>query len=108
VVALSVIAQLVKVFGVQVRNLAPVAESLFGQCNSRCWAQADKYFVILDLENKKVELEQSSIEAVVLGPSIIVPLRDLVQELNRQLTADEFSQDQQIFPFGLPAEERGV
>lgn len=104
--ALRVIERLVRVFGVQIGNIAPVAESLFEQCNRRSWARADRQFVILDLDSKRIDIEQSSIEAVVSGPSIVIPLRDLVEELNRQLTADPRSLEQQAFSFNLQSEER--
>jgi hypothetical protein len=108
VVALRVIERLVRVFGLHIGSIEPVAESLFEQCNRRNWLRADNQFVILDLLGKTIDIKASSIEAVLSGPSIVLPLRHLVEELNRQLTADQRSHDQNVFSFDRLTEETFV
>ena len=80
-VATAVVKILVAVHGMRVSTLSSVAESVFGECNSRSWPILERSLLILNIAGGSVSIQPEGGGLILDGPAMVVPLGTLIESL---------------------------
>ncbi len=96
-VALAAVRQVVQGYAMRVSALAPVAEEIFGFCNSKSWPALRACY--LQIMGSSVELKSVKSAPVLEGGAVIlIPLAPIIDELGLGLLGGEHDQSELRFP----------
>ena len=98
--AVAIVRGLTADFGIRVGAISAVAETLFVTCNTTPWPNLERGKLIVDLATGCLQLLQETDSVDCERPTLIVPLRPMVEHLREVLlTKDNLdSQEPLRFP----------
>ena len=96
-------------FSVRVGSISEIAEELFRLCNDTSWPILERSRMIIDLVNKRLELRPESEDIGLNSPTLVCPLRPLVDQLRAALLTDGGPEQQRLYlpPVPLPSKTEG-
>ena len=96
-------------FSVRVGSISEIAEELFRLCNDTSWPILERSRMIIDLVNKRLELQPESEDIGLDSPALVCPLRPLVGHLRAALLTDGGPDQQRLHlsPVPLPSKTEG-
>ena len=97
--AVAVVHRVHAGYGIPARAIAGVGEELFKVCNSAQWLTLGDRRLVIDLENRRIELELANGTITGQAPTLVVPLRPIVEELQSALLAGSKPDDQEVLRF---------
>ena len=94
---------------VRVGALSVIAEDLFRLCNDTSWPVLERSRMIVDLLNRRIELQPESENIDLDSPALVSPLRPLVGQLRDALLTDGEPDQQRLNlpPVPLPSRTQG-
>ena len=97
--AVALVRTLTTDFCIRVGALSAVAADLFRICNDTSWPILERSRLIIDLANRRLELRPELEDIDFERPSLVFPLRSLVDRLRDALITDGSSVGQQRLHF---------
>ena len=96
-------------FSIRVGSISVIAEELFRLCNDTSWPILERSRMVIDLVNKRLELQPESEDIDLDSPALVCPLRPLVGHLRAALLTDGGPHQQRLNlpPVPLPSETEG-
>lgn len=101
-------------FSVRVGAISAIADDLFRLCNDTSWPILERSRMVVDLANRRIELQPESEGLPLHAPALVCPLRPLVGYLRAALLTDGGPEQQRLnlppvpLPSGTEAHRQAV